>query len=177
MENDGICSRFLNNHELKYSTNKLELLGVVWASEHFRNYFHEAEVEIVTDQKALLSAPSANHSNKTIHSRLTRWVNRLLTFNYKVSLIPGKYMGFIKFLSRLPPGDALPPSDEKFVAASIDKIQKILSNRDRFNRVNVVSVARPSVAMKIISCIAQSIIHISDQKIILQSAYLLTILI
>ena len=32
----AFASRFLNNHKLKYSTNDGELLGVVWASEHFR---------------------------------------------------------------------------------------------------------------------------------------------
>ena len=31
-------SRFLNNHGMKPSTNELELLGVVWAIEHFKSY-------------------------------------------------------------------------------------------------------------------------------------------
>ena len=33
----AFASRFLNNHESNYSTNELELLGVVWATEHFKN--------------------------------------------------------------------------------------------------------------------------------------------
>ena len=81
----AFASRFLNNHEItKYSTNELELLGVVWATEHFKNYLYGAEFEIVTDHKALLSALNANQSNKTMHSRLTRWVHRLLPFNFKI---------------------------------------------------------------------------------------------
>ena len=36
----AFAPRCLNNHEKKYSTNKLELLVVVWASEHFRNYLY-----------------------------------------------------------------------------------------------------------------------------------------
>ena len=68
----AFASRFLNNHEMKKSTNKLELLGVVWASKHFRNYLYGTKLQIVTDHKALLSALSANHGNKTLHSRLTR---------------------------------------------------------------------------------------------------------
>ena len=72
------ASRFLNNHEMKYSTSELEPLGLVWATEYFKNYLYGAEFEIVTDQKALLSALNAHQSNKTMHSRLTRWVNRLL---------------------------------------------------------------------------------------------------
>ena len=70
----AFASRFLNNHEMKYSTNELELLGVVWAFEHFRNYLYGTKFQIVTDHKSLLSALSANHENKTMHSRLTRWV-------------------------------------------------------------------------------------------------------
>ena len=63
-----------------------------------------------------------------MHSRLTRWVNRLLPFNFKISHLPGKDMGFTDLLSRLPSGEALPIShyDEEFVVASIDKIQNIL---------------------------------------------------
>ena len=34
----SFASRFLNSHESKYSTNELELLGVVWAVEHYKNY-------------------------------------------------------------------------------------------------------------------------------------------
>ena len=115
----AFASRFLNNHEMKYSTNELELLGVVWAAEHFRNYLYGTEFQIITDHKALLSALSANHGNKTMHSRLTRWVNRLLPFNFKISHLPGKDMGFTDLLSRLPSGKALPIShyDDEFVVA------------------------------------------------------------
>ena len=64
----AFASRFLNNHEMKYSTNELELLGVVSASEQFRNYLYGTEFQIVMDHKSLLSALSANHGNKTMHS-------------------------------------------------------------------------------------------------------------
>ena len=57
----AFASRFLNNHEMKYSTNELELLSVVWASEHFRTYLYGTEFQIVTDHKALFSALSVNH--------------------------------------------------------------------------------------------------------------------
>ena len=145
----AFASRFLNNHEMKYFTNELELLGVVWATEHFRNYLYGTEFQIVTDHKALLSALSANHGNKTMHSRLTRWVNRLLPFNFKISHLPGKDMGFTDLLSRLPSGKALPIShyDDEFVVALTDKIQNILSTKQFSKIVTVNSVDRPAVAV------------------------------
>ena len=88
----AFASRVLKNHVMIYSTNNLELLVVVWASELFIKCLYGVEFEIVTDHKGLLSALSANHSNKIMHSQLTRWVNRLLLFNFKISHIPGKDM-------------------------------------------------------------------------------------
>ena len=55
----AFASRFLNIHDMKYSTNELKLLGVVWAPGHFKNYLYGAEFEIVTDNKALLWASNA----------------------------------------------------------------------------------------------------------------------
>ena len=129
----AFASRFLNNHESKYSTNELELLGVVWATEHFKNYLYGAEFEILTDHKALLSALNANQSNETLHSRLARWINRLLPFNFKIKHIPGKEMGFTDLLSRLPSGKALPTShyDSEFVVATVQKIvENLFVNSD-----------------------------------------------
>ena len=41
------ASRFLTEFESKYSINELELLAVVWAVEHFKNYVYGIEFEIV----------------------------------------------------------------------------------------------------------------------------------
>ena len=90
----SFASRFLNPHESKYSTNELELLGVVWAVEHYKNYLYGSEFEIITDHKALLSTLSPNHGNKTYHSRLTRWVDLLLPFNFTIKHLAGKRYGF-----------------------------------------------------------------------------------
>ena len=134
----AFASRFLNNHESKYSTNEHELLRVVWATEQFKNYLYGAEFEIVMDHKALLSALNANQRNKTMHSRLTRWVNRLLSFNFKIKHIPGKEMWFTDLLSRLSSGKSLPTShyDSEFVVATVQKIVENLSvNSDCKNNI------------------------------------------
>ena len=129
----SFASRFLNPHESKYSTNELELLGVVWAVEHYKNYLYGSDFEIITDHKALLSALSPNHGNKTYHSRLTRWVDRLLPFNFSIKHIAGKDMGFTDLISRIPSGKALPTShyDEEFVVANINKINKSLNPSEK----------------------------------------------
>ena len=98
----SFASRFLNPHESKYSTNELELLGFVWAVEHYKNYLYGSEFEVITIHKALLSSLSPNHGNKTYHSRLTRWVDRLLPFNFTIKHLAGKDMGFTDLISRIP---------------------------------------------------------------------------
>ena len=122
----SFASRFLNPHESKYSTNKLELLRVVWAVEHYKNYFYGSEFETITDHKALLSAFSPNHGSKTYHSRLTRWVDRLLPFTFSIKHLAVKDMGFTDLISRIPSGKALPIShyDKEFVVANFNKINK-----------------------------------------------------
>ena len=129
----SFASRFLNPHESKYSTNELELLGVVWAVEHYKNYLYGSDFEAITDHKAILSALSPNHGNKTYHSRLTRWVDRLLPFNFSIKHIAGKDMGFTDLISRIPSGKVLPIShyDEEFVVANINKIDKSLNPSEK----------------------------------------------
>ena len=84
-----------------------------------------------------------------MHSRLTRWVNILLPFNFKIPHLPGKDMGFTDLLSRLPSGKALPiyHYEDEFVVASIDKIQNILLNKQYSKIVTVNTVDRPAVAV------------------------------
>ena len=79
---------------MKYSTNGLELLGAVWDVEHYKNYLYGSDFEVITDHKAQLSALSINHGIKTYHSTLTRWVDRLLPFNFTFKQLAGKDMGF-----------------------------------------------------------------------------------
>ena len=77
-------SRFLTVFEAKYSNTELELLAVVWSFERCENYVYGIEFEIVSDHKALKSVLKANKANKTFSSCLTRWVDRLLPFEFTV---------------------------------------------------------------------------------------------
>ena len=101
----AFASRYLNNQEKKYSTNELELLAVVWAVDRFKHYLLGKKFVIVTDHKALTSALEENRSNKTYQSRLTRWVDRLLPYQIKITHIPGRDRGIVDYLSREPTGE------------------------------------------------------------------------
>ena len=96
------ASRFLTELEAKYSINELELLAVVWSVEHFKNYVYGVPFGIVSDHKALQSVLKSNEGNKTYSSRLTRWVDRLLPFDFSIVHTPGRTLGMADYLSRHP---------------------------------------------------------------------------
>ena len=79
----SFASRYLNEAEKKYSTNELEMLAVVWGAEYFRNFILGRNFLIVTDHKVLISLFNDNNKkNKTMFSRLTRWLDRLIPFDF-----------------------------------------------------------------------------------------------
>ena len=59
-QKDGECSpicvasRFLIKVETKDSNNELELLAILWAVEHFKNYVYVVQVKVFLDHKALM---------------------------------------------------------------------------------------------------------------------------
>ena len=121
------ASRLLNEAEMKYSTNELELLSVVWATNHFKYYLLGSKCELITDHTALLSALKPNRANKSRQKRLIRWVDKLLPFSFSIQHIPGKDMGFTDYLSRNPHQKPPPisPDDELFV---INRVRNLLSH-------------------------------------------------
>ena len=58
-------SSFQKLLEGKYSVNELELLGVVWATEHFKYYLYGKKYTIITNHQALISAFNASTRSKT----------------------------------------------------------------------------------------------------------------
>ena len=56
----------------------------------------------VSDHKALQSVLKSNKGNKTYSSRLTRWVDRLLPFDFSIVHTPGRTLGMADYLSRHP---------------------------------------------------------------------------
>ena len=77
----AFASRFLNVAELKYSNNELELLGLVWALDHFKNYLLGKRFSILTDHKTLIGALKDDKYTKTAQSRLTIYYHSTLPSN------------------------------------------------------------------------------------------------
>ena len=122
-------SRFLNSCEERYSVNELELLGVVWSTEYFKNYLYGKHFKVITDHRALLSIMKEHRSNKSYKSRLTRWVDRLLPFQFDIEHLLGAKMGLVDYISRNPSQKAKKISTyyEEFIVAKLKLISKSIN--------------------------------------------------
>ena len=58
----------------------------------------------------MISALKEHRRRKPYQSRLTRWADRLLPFDYGISHVPGATFGLGHYLSRNPTFDAPPTS-------------------------------------------------------------------
>ena len=146
----AFASRFLNSNEDRYSINELELLGVVWSVEHFKYFLYGKPFTVITDHRALLSIMRGNRSNKSYNSRLTRWVDRLLPFDFSIDHLPGSKMGLVDYVSREPQQKAVNISayDEQFIVAKLDVIKRS-AKRFLLNAENKVDfAARNSLAKR-----------------------------
>ena len=123
--------RFLTNFETKYFINELELLAVVWAIEHFRNYVYGVKFQVISDHKALASVLRPNRGNKTFSCRLTRWVDRLLPFEFEVIHAPGRVLGFADYLSRH-------PTELKGTVVKAEKLWNDWFTVNTITRINVI---------------------------------------
>ena len=141
----SFASRYLNAAEKNYSTNELEMLAVVWGAEYFRNYVLGRKFLIVTDHKALVSLLNGNNKkNKTMFSRLTRWLDRLIPFDFQVEHKPGAKIGLADYLSRHPCLNPQPIStyDSMFTVAKISRIRSTLGFRNKLESPSVTKNRR-----------------------------------
>ena len=83
---------------------------------------------VETDRKALLPIFNKNCIEKQYSSRLIRWRQRLLPYNFEVIYRPGRTMGLTDILSRSPHGNSPPDKpleEESFVIAKIGALNDI----------------------------------------------------
>ena len=55
---------------------------VVWYIKYFKTYLYSKHFTVITDHRALLSILKDNRFNKSYRSRSTRWIDRLLLFQF-----------------------------------------------------------------------------------------------
>ena len=122
----AFASRFLISVEDRYSINELELLGVVWSIEHFKYDLYDKPFKVITNHRALLSIMSENRASKSYNSRLTRWVDRLLPFDFTIDHLLGSKLGLVDYILRDPQQKAVNRStyDEQFIVAKLDAIKR-----------------------------------------------------
>ena len=121
--------RFLNAAEKEYSTSELEMLAVVWRAKYFRNYIPGRPLTDITDHKALISLLNGNNKkNKTLFSRLTRWLDRLIQFDFVIEHKTEAKIGLADYLSRHPnePPKPISQYDKLFTVAKLVSIRKSL---------------------------------------------------
>ena len=149
----AFASRFLNSTEERYSVNELELLGIFWSIDYFKYYLYGKNFTVVTDHRALLSILKEHLSNKSYNSRLSRWIDRWLPYNFTIEHMPGAKMGLVDYISRNPFARAKKIStyDEHFVVATISKIRDsmkhLITNRQRATKKfrNILNSNLPSL--------------------------------
>ena len=115
---------FVNSYEERYSVNELEHLGVVCSIEYYKRYPYCKHFPVTTDHRALLSILKEIRSNKSNNSRLTRLIDRLLSFQFDIEHLPGVKMGLVSYISRHPNQKAKIVSayNEEFVVAKLKLI-------------------------------------------------------
>ena len=134
----SFASRYLNDAEKKYSTNELEMIAVVWGRNTSEIFCWGEKFLIVTDHKALVSLLNRNNEKiKTMFSRLTGWLDRLIPFDFQVEHKPGAKIGFADYLSRHLSSDAKPVStfDSMLTVAKISLIRSALGfQKENFSK-------------------------------------------
>ena len=103
---------------------------MVWAIEYFKYYLFGKTFTVLTDHRALLSVLKSHRSNKSYNSRLTRWIDRLLQFDFNIEHIPGTRMGLVDYISRQPNQNAKSVNqyDEEFMVATISRIRDAITS-------------------------------------------------
>ena len=145
----AFASRFLNSVEDRYSINELELFGVVWSAEHFKYYLYGKPFTVITDHRALLSIKREYRSNKSYKSKLKRWVDRLLPFDFSIDHLAGSKMGLVDYISPDPQQKAgnISAYDEQLIVAKLNVIKRS-AKRFLLNAENYVDFAAPNPLTK-----------------------------
>ena len=138
----SITSRFLNSNEERYIIKELELFGVVWSIEYFKNYLYGKKFSIITDRRALPSLLKAHRFNKYYNSRLSRWIDRLLPYQFKIEHLPGAKMVLVDYISRnsYQPAKSISKNDEEFLVSTVSRIQTDVNLIEEKTKISAIQL-------------------------------------
>ena len=78
-------ARALSTSERNYGTTKRELLGIIFALEHYKYYLSGNHFKLFTDHKALTFMFTQKHTNQMLNN----WLETLLSFDFEPIHRPG----------------------------------------------------------------------------------------
>jgi hypothetical protein len=93
----GYMARSLSKSERNYSTNKRELLAIIFALKKFHKYLWGNPFTLYTDHRALTYI----HTQKIASPMMINWLDTILDYSFTVIHKPGALNIFPDFLSRL----------------------------------------------------------------------------
>lgn len=105
----GFHSKALRGAQLNWTVTEQEFYSVISCLEKFETYLRGAQVVIRTDHKALIFVKTW----KLYNARVTRWINYLENFQYKIEHIKGRENIVADILSRYPPESEIIQEDKK----------------------------------------------------------------
>ncbi|KAL1139969.1 hypothetical protein AAG570_006946 [Ranatra chinensis] len=82
----AFASKKLTPAETRYSTIERELLGIVWATKHFRPYLLGRQFKIKTDHKPLVWVKKLDETS----ARINRWKETLAAYNFEIVHTKGR---------------------------------------------------------------------------------------
>ena len=115
----------LNEHEKGYSQIHREAGEIMFAFHKFHKYVYGLKVTVVSDHEPLKEIFSPDKCNSAVAlGRLKRWSVILSMYEYEFKHRPGKMMGHVDALSRLPLNERS-EFDEEFEINSINFVSEL----------------------------------------------------
>lgn len=102
------ASRRLSDAEKKYTVTEKECIGVVWSTQHFRQFLWGRKFTIVVDHHALCWLKK----NRDSSGRLARWALKLMEFDYEIKHKQGRLHVVPDMLSRNTCVDCKPEDED-----------------------------------------------------------------
>jgi hypothetical protein len=131
----GYMARSLSKSERNYSTNKRELLAIIFALKKFRKYLWGNPFTLYTDHRALTYI----HTQKIASPMMINWLDTILDYSFKVIHKPGALNVFPDFLSRLAtPHKEIPGGHHTSYTKANKEVQLDQSNKEEKKHIQAI---------------------------------------